>query len=263
MKDKLPKQSHSKVSLSLLKNLLLISTSGIALIILLFFVGVWRAGGRFVSGIESIFNTPPSTPQVDVPTLIVNQIRGASELTTAVFVMEAVVPTSQDRKLGDFVLATTKLLYVAHGEVRAGIDLSNLTLDNVKVSNNNIQISLPPPQILDSKVDVNRSSVYDYDRGFFSLGPDAAPELQTLAQRKTLQKMVNNACSEGVLEEANERAKVAIIQLLTTAGYEQVEVKTTSPIPQACQLSLEKIQNPESGKKGLIVNRKDFSTINN
>jgi hypothetical protein len=58
----------------------------------------------------------------------------------------------------------------------------------VQVTNNTIQLRLPPPRILDSKIDVNRSSVYDYNRGFLGLGPDVGPQLQTLAQRETLKK---------------------------------------------------------------------------
>ncbi|MGK7875005.1 MAG: DUF4230 domain-containing protein [Xenococcaceae cyanobacterium] len=231
----LSKQSRSSLALSLLKSFLLMTTGGIALMTLIILVGIWRTGSRFFAGIEELFNAPPSIPQVDVPTLIVQQVSGVSELTTAAFVMETVVPTSQDSKLGSVVVATTKLLYIAHGEVRAGIDLNNLTADDVKVQNNNVQIHLPPPQILDSKIDVNRSRVYDYDRGFLSLGPDVAPQLQTLAQRQTLQKIVATACTEGLLEQANHRAKLAITQLLTTAGYERVEVTTTLPSPQACK----------------------------
>lgn len=71
--------------------------------------------------------------------------------------------------------------------------------------------------------------MYNYDRGFLSLVPDVAPQLQTLAQRQTLEKIVSTACTEGLLEEANDRAKLAITQLLTTAGYEKIEVTATPP----------------------------------
>jgi hypothetical protein len=73
--------------------------------------------------------------------------------------MEAVVPTSQDRKLGEYVIGTTRLLYIAYGEVKAGVDLSELKADNVQIVNDTILLRLPPPRILDSKIDVNRSKV--------------------------------------------------------------------------------------------------------
>jgi hypothetical protein len=181
-----------------------------------------------------MFNAPQPKPQVDVRSLIVSQVRGASELTTAVFTMEAVVPTRQDRNLGGYTLGTTTLLYIAYGEVRAGIDLQDLKPDDVQIVNNTIQLKLPPPRILDSKIDVNRSTVYDYDRGFLSLGPDVAPQLQMLAQRETLKKIVTAACSNGVLAQANDRSQLVVEKLLNTAGYKQVEVKTQSPLPGSC-----------------------------
>jgi hypothetical protein len=148
--------------------------------------------------------------------------------------MEAVVPTRQDRNLAGYRVGTTTLLYIARGEVRAGVDLAQLKADDVAVVNDTIQLQLPPPRILDSKIDVNRSSVYDYDRGFLGLGPDVAPQLQTLAQQETLKKIVTAACSEGVLEQANDRAELVVAQLLSTAGHKQVEVKTQSPPPGTC-----------------------------
>jgi hypothetical protein len=213
---------------------MLMTTGGVVLIALIFSVGVLRSGVRFFEGINAIFNAPPPKPEVDVRSLVVRQIRGASELTTAVFTMEAVVPTRQDRNLAGYKVGTTTLLYIAYGQVRAGVDLEELGADDVQVVNDTIQLQLPPPRLLDSKIDVNRSTVYDYDRGFLGLGPDVAPQLQTLAQQETLKKIVSAACKEGVLEQANDRAQLAVTQLLNTAGYKDVEVKTRSPLPGTC-----------------------------
>jgi hypothetical protein len=138
-------------------------------------------------------------------------------------------------KLANYTVGSTTLLYIAYGEVRAGVDLKDLKADNVQIVNDTIQLQLPPPRILDSKIDVNRSSVYDYNRGFLGLGPDVAPQLQTIAQRETLKKIVSAACSQGVLKQANERAELVVEKLLNTAGYKQVQVKTQPPAPGTCQ----------------------------
>lgn len=211
----------------------MMTTGGISLIILLMVLGIWQTGNRLVKGIEGILLSPPSPPEVDVSTLIIHQIRGVSELTTTVFVTEAVIPASQDWKIGELTLAKTKLLYIAHGEVRAGVDLSQLSAQNILVEGKTIKLQLPPPQILDSKIDVNQSQVYDYDRGFLNLGPDVAPQLQTLAQQKALEKLVNAACRQNILTEANNRAEITLNQLLTTAGYHRIEITTT--LPEKCQ----------------------------
>jgi hypothetical protein len=234
MRDQFQKLQISSITSGMLRNLMLMTTGGIVLIALLFGVGILRSGARFFERFEAIFNAPPSKPEVDVRSLVVSQVRGASELTTAVFTMEAVVPTRQNRDLAGYTVGTTTLLYIAYGEVRAGVDLKDLNANNVQIVNDTIQLQLPPPRILDSKIDVNRSSVYDYDRGFLGLGPDVAPQLQMLAQRETLKKITMAACSQGVLQQANDRAELVVEKLLNTAGYKQVVVSTQSPLSSSC-----------------------------
>ncbi|MBD1912475.1 DUF4230 domain-containing protein [Leptolyngbya sp. FACHB-16] len=215
-------------------------TGGLVITGLLIGSGLLRDGASLLGGVRRVL--PPlqnpvqeSEPKVDVQSVVVQQVQGMSELTTAKFTMQAVVPTSRDRTFAGYRVGSTTLLYIAHGEVRAGIDLSQITRENVQLADNNaLTIQLPPPKILDSKIDVNRSQVYDYDRGFLGLGPDAAPELQQLAQQQTLQQVVSAACNEGILQEANTRAELAIRQLLTTTGYGAVTVLTQAPPPGSC-----------------------------
>jgi Protein of unknown function (DUF4230) len=219
-----------------IRNLTLIATGSVSLIAVFLLAGIWRSGTGFVSELANLFDKPQPEPKVDIRSMVVQQVRNASELTTAVYVTETVVPTRRDRTIGGYVVGTTTLLYIAYGEVRAGVDLSALHPDDVQVNGKAITLRLPPPKILDSKIDVNRSKVYDYDRGFMGLGPDVAPELQELAQRTTLEKVTESACVGGVLQQANDHAKLAIAQLLSTAGYSQLTVETQPP-PSACAAS--------------------------
>jgi hypothetical protein len=212
-----------KTNFNWIKYLTLSSQTGITIVLILLLLGV----GKIIDKLTAFF--APAVPKIEMPTMIVERIRGVSELTTAVFVMEAIVPTSQENKIGGFVIGETKLLYIAHGEVKAGINLAKLTEQAIKVNGNSLQINLPSPEILDSKIDVNKSRVYDYDRGFLGLGPDVAPQLQTLAQQETLKKILATACQKGILQEANQKAELALTQLLSNSGYEKVEVITTQP----------------------------------
>jgi hypothetical protein len=218
-----------------LKGVGLVLVGGGLLAISLVGLEVWRSGDRVLATLGRYFNAPPPAPKVEVQSVVIQQMRESSELTTAVFTMQAVVPTNQDTAIGSWVIGSTKLLYVAQGEVKAGVDLSKLSAANVKVVNDRVQILLPPPQILTSKIDVTRSKVYDYNRGFLGLGPDTAPELQTLAQQKALETIISTACQDGVLQRANDRAKLVVTQLLTTAGHKGAIVETQSPVAQACK----------------------------
>jgi hypothetical protein len=206
----------------LLKNLLIFGGGSLALTLAITANNL----GQALHNLSQWTGLKNQVPDVDLATVVVQQIRGVSELTTTIFAMETVVPTSQTRQWGNVVVGRTKLLYVGYGEVRAGIDLSQITSENVQQNGDRLIITLPPPQILDKKIDVERSRIYDYDRGFLNLGPDTAPQLQTVAQQETLAKILAAACDQGILSQANDRAVTAVKGLLTHTG-KQIEIKST------------------------------------
>lgn len=232
-----PDRSRPRPS-GLLSQLSLLMTGGLLVGGTFLGFGVWRAGDRFIQDLRSLLNPPQPAPQVDIRSIVVDRVQQVSELTTAVFAMEAVVPTSRDRTLGGYVVGTTKLIYIAYGEVRAGVDLSQLQPSDVQVNGDVVTLRLPAPEILDSKIDVNRSRIYDYDRGFMSLGPDVAPQLQSLAQQETLQRITQTACTQGILNTANQQADLAVTQLLETAAQQQFIVETQPPAACASPVSM-------------------------
>lgn len=210
----------------LFKTTIFLSGSGFTLGILLALFGIWKTTDNFIQGVSHLFRHQVTSPNVTNPHVIVKQVQMVSELTTSVFVMDSIVPTSSSRKIGNWVVGETNLLYVARGEVKAGLDLSAITVDDVVIDKNKITITLPPVKILDEKIDVNQSQVYDYDRGFLNLGPDVAPELQTKAQQETLIKIRDTACQQKILDQANEKAVILIEELMKNSGFATVEVKT-------------------------------------
>ena len=215
-----------------LKNLLIWGGGSVAVTLAIASLNLGRSSWQALQNLSQWTRITTQAPQTDLATVVVQQIRGVSELTTTIFAMETVVPTSQARQWGNVVVGRTQLLYIGYGEVRAGIDLSQITTENVQQNGDRLTVTLPPPQILDKKIDVERSRIYDYDRGFLNLGPDTVPQLQTLAQQETLAKIVAAACDQGILAQANDRAAMAVQGLLTNTGFQQIEVKTTTP--QGC-----------------------------
>ena len=219
----------SKASTPFWQQLILLGIGGINLIVFLVIFSIWRTSDRALNFVSNLFNPQPVEIKINNSTLVVERLQDLQELTTTVQTMEKIVPTSADRKLGNLPIATTRLLYIAKGEIRAGIDLGELNDRDIKIDRQSIEINLPTAKILDTKIDVDNSRVYDYDRGFLNLGPDVAPQLQTLAQRNTLQEIVSAACEGNILDDANLKAKDSVSQLLTNLGYSQVKVNTSQP----------------------------------
>ena len=229
-----PRQ-YSKLPLAFFHHFFLVGSSTTLVLLVLFLSGMWETVA--VNNFRSLLSFSLSKPQADISTMVVDRIQNASELTTTIFAMQTVVPTSQNRTIGYWQIGTTNLVYIAYGEVRAGVDLSQLTPENVKVTDGQVNIQLPPPQILDSKIDVDRSLVYSYDQGFLNLGPHVPNELQTLAQQKALTEVISAACRTGILAQANKQAQLSIANLLNISGYPLVKVQTTAVEVENCVLS--------------------------
>lgn len=210
---------------------LLVSMGAVLLTVAVIAFGVYQQGERFISRAEELFQQPQPTPVIDTQAVIVQQLNGASELTTAKFVMETVVSQSQDRMVGPFTVGETRLLYVAYGEARAGVNLDEIAEDDVTVVSDTVTVALPPPRILGTSIDVDRSYVYDLQRSL--LGP-VDKELQSRAERFAKDKIEVSACESDILGEANRNAEVAVRSLLSAAGFEEVIVETQSPAPDEC-----------------------------
>ncbi len=247
-RDNQPKSSLQANFGFLLKLLGVVTSGGTFLLGLLILLTIGKSGDWLWKQVTSWTTQPQPAPQVDVRSVVVKQVQDSSELTTALFTMEAVVPTQQDSTMGGVVIGSTKLLYIAHGEVRAGIDLSKIALTDVQAQGDVLTVRLPMPKLLDSKIDVGRSSVYDYSRGALGLGPDVAPQLQSLAQQKALLKITDAACEKGILTQANDRAKLVLGQLLKSPAYKSIAVTVQTPDIPTCKASAAQLapQTPPS-----------------
>lgn len=236
-RDRLSHRSSRSPVIKAFQLLAIATTGGAIMLVSLAGLAFLRSGSRFIEGVKVAFTPQPPEQTVDIRTVVIERVREVSELTTAVFTMEAVVPTQSSRKLGEFTIGETNLLYVAYGEVRAGVDLEELTTADVTPleTGQSIKLVLPPPMILGTELDVDRSNVYDYSRGLLNLGPDTAPELQELAQREAKAKIEQAACEQDILGQASSRAELVVTQLLQSAGFEEVVVERSPAANTACK----------------------------
>lgn len=113
-----------------------------------------------------------------------------------------------------------KVLLVAVGEVEAGVDLSELGKDDVKVSGERVTIRLPQPEILSTSLDEGKTRVYDRDYSPLNLRPDDG--LVERARAEAEQKVEQAARENGILDTAEQNAESSIRAFVTTLGFEEV-----------------------------------------
>ena len=193
-----------------------------ALIFLIFATGAWlgfkllaRHGG----------------PQMENTTTVVQQIQTLADLVTVKYVMQKVVieTAPPDTTLGQFFQGENRLLLLAQGNVKAGINLKRLQPGDVTISGKKIIIHLPLAEITDAYLDEKQTKVIDWQRGFMR---SFDKDLETSARQAAVDDIRRSARDAGILRDAAERARLELAVFLNRAGYEQVEfTERTEAIP--------------------------------
>jgi uncharacterized transporter YbjL len=195
---------------------------------------------------SAIANPVTSTTEVDSRPVVIDRIKASSELITTRFYGDIVVPLEKNSTLWGIPVGSTSLLYVASGSVMFGVDLSQLTVDDVTVANGNVIIKMPSTVILQSALDVNKSKVYQIQSDLLS-PTNTVLQLQNQAEREALNKLVAAAC-ESIGNVAEQQAKLAITNLVQAMGYGTVTVvPSTNYLPNSeYQSCPSQISNPPS-----------------
>jgi len=148
---------------------------------------------------------------------VVEQVQTLSDLVTVKFVLEKVVILEDAKWYGE-----NRVLLLAHGIVKAGIDLKKITADDVAISDRKISIKLPPPQITDAYLDDKNSQVIDHTTGLLRAFDK---DLEQTARQNAVSDIGRAARTDGILDEADKRAKLELELFLRQAGFEQVEFR--------------------------------------
>jgi hypothetical protein len=169
------------------------------------------------------------TPTVIVdPVTIVRQVRSLARLETIQYTVEKVI-TAETGQGAFGILFGDRLLFVAHGVVIAGVDLSLLGPDDLRVEDNVLYVQLPEPEIFVATLDNERSYVYDREQGALTRGD---VNLETTARRVAEQEIRDSALEDGILDQARQNAENYLYRLLLEIGdYDEVIFVQSTPQP--------------------------------
>ena len=182
--------------------------------------GLGKLTGLVPSFGISLVTTPTVTIDTSRPAVI-EQVRALSRLETVHYQLEKVITAKSSGPLFDF-LTSDKILLVAHGEVVGGIDLSKVGPGDISVVTSSVTITLPKAEILSSKLNNEKTYVYDRQTGIFNK-PD--PNLETQVRIVAEQQIVEAAREDGIIAKASENARQTLRTLLQGLGYPEVEFR--------------------------------------
>lgn len=158
--------------------------------------------------------------------VILDRLKSINELHTAISSVQTIVTDTEQRKILGMEIGQTKMAYVAVGMVRAGLNLTELRNEDIDLESSSICVKLPPARILDAKIDVDRSEVYDIRQS--TMFPPQKVTLQSNVEKKALEQIIDSAKKAGILKTAEEQAKSVITSLVNMMGITNVKVECGS-----------------------------------
>jgi len=166
--------------------------------------------------VASALNPTPTV--IPDPVTIIYQVRSLARLETIQYSIEKVVTAETGQ--GVFgPLFGDRLLFVAHGEVIAGIDLQKLGPQDMWVEGGILYVRLPQTEIFVATLNNEKSYVYDRDTGLLTHGD---VNLETTARQAAEDAIEQAAIEDGILEQARLNAEIYMERLLDTLGFEDV-----------------------------------------
>jgi hypothetical protein len=118
------------------------------------------------------------------------------------------------------IFSGERVLLIATGEVEAGVNLADISKDDVRVSGDTVTIRLPEPEILSTSLDEEKTRVYDRDFSPLNVRPD--DDLVEEARARAVEKVEGAARENGILDTAEQNAEDSIRAFVTTLGFEEV-----------------------------------------
>jgi hypothetical protein len=143
---------------------------------------------------------------------------------------EVIVDVEKDTAFVPDKIKGERVLFVAVGSVDAGVDFTGIEDGAIEVSEDrrSVSIELPAATFRDPHLDLERSHVYDRDRGVFDriqgfFGDDESDdaELYRLAEEKLAAAARGNS---GLLVRAERNTQAMLVGLLRGLGFTNVEI---------------------------------------
>jgi hypothetical protein len=170
---------------------------------------------KLTSGPSRIASTP----------VILQQVQTLSQLVTVKYVMEKVVDLPDMQWYKDMIggLGDSRVLLVAHGIVKAGVDLSELKPGDIEVNGKKISIKLPPARVTDTYIDDKHTQVVERTTGLLR---SFDKDLEQNARRQAVLDINRAAREAGIEKDAADRAKEQLKGLFHQLGFEEVEFRS-------------------------------------
>jgi hypothetical protein len=167
----------------------------------------------------------PTPTIIPDPVTIITQVQALNRLETIQYSVEKVIKAEENQGALRLLIGD-RLLFVAHGYVIAGIDMSKIKPEDMWLENGILNVRLPAAEILVSTLDNTKSYVYDRQTGILK---NADPNLETSARQIAEQQITQAALDDGILDQAGANAQTSLRWFFESLGYKQIKFVPLEP----------------------------------
>jgi hypothetical protein len=149
---------------------------------------------------------------------LLKKVQTLSQFVTVKYNLEKVVVLEDAKWYGD-----SHVVLVAHGVVKAAIDLDQLGPNDIRISDKKISITLPRSRVVDAYLDDQRTQILERATGVLRIFDK---DLEQNARRQAVEELRLAALQNGILNDASDRARAQLTVLLYQVGFTEVDLRT-------------------------------------
>ena len=166
--------------------------------------------------VSKLLNPTPTV--IPDPVTIIREVQSLARLETIQYTVEKVITAEINQ--GVFgPLFGDRLLFVAHGYVIAGIDLSAIETQDLRLEDGVLYVNLPSSEVFVATLNNDESYVYDRTTGILRKSDQ---DLETNARQVAEAEILEAALEDDILNQAQENAEIYMERLFNTLGYQKV-----------------------------------------
>ena len=159
---------------------------------------------------------------------VLSKIVHIQELATVKYNYAGVIGYKDNFKILNISVPLTDKYFLLkyNGYLKAGVDFSRI---KVNINGENVHVSMPRAQIFDIVIDENSIKVYNESDNAFNPIKIQDYKKALMNEKET---MSQDAIKQGLLNDANRQAELAIKSLLEEMGFKNIDITTEIIIPE-------------------------------
>ncbi len=157
----------------------------------------------------------PTPTIIPDPVTYIKDIQALARLETIQYTVEKVITAETGQGNFSFLFGDS-LLFVAHGYVIAGIDMSKIQPQDMAYQNGVLYVRLPPAEVFVATLDNEKSYVYRRDTGILT---KQTVDLETLARQSAEDEIKKAALEDGILNLAEQNAESFLTKFFAALGF--------------------------------------------